>query len=81
MGGIFHGGVWWVAIFPGGIFLEPFETYQYTHWRYRQYYKMQNFLLVLNKVIVTLQLQKFRYGYSRQVGRVGQVELFKRNAI
>ena len=62
-------------------FLEPFKTYEYTRWRYRQCYKMQNFLLLLNKVMVTLQFQKFRYGYSRQDGRVEPVELFKRNAV
>ena len=73
MGGNFSG--------KGEIFLEPFKTYEYTRWRYRQCYKMQNFLLLLNKVMVTLQFQKFRYGYSRQDGRVEQVELFKRNAV
>ena len=28
-GGNFPGGVWWVGIFPGEIFLEPFKIYQY----------------------------------------------------
>ena len=29
-GGIFQGGVWWVVIFPGGIFLEPDSRCIYT---------------------------------------------------